>query len=122
MDTRVVLTFKKKLNIITGYFTLKSYKHLDINVINDAEWPSTPNVKQRRKLLRAARKKTNVLESKKVLCGVINLPTPSQRFNKKESGLDTAAETVATVSMQIAAKEAKYLSGHSDIPVNIDGT
>ncbi|GFW85491.1 hypothetical protein TNCV_145361 [Trichonephila clavipes] len=52
----------------------------------------------------------------------MNLPTPSQRFNKKESGLDTAVETVATVSMQIAAKEAKDVSGHSDIPVAIDGT
>ncbi|GFT52296.1 uncharacterized protein TNCV_1065221 [Trichonephila clavipes] len=27
----------KKLNIIPGYFTLKAYKHLDINRINDAE-------------------------------------------------------------------------------------
>ncbi|GFX47041.1 uncharacterized protein TNCV_316631 [Trichonephila clavipes] len=35
---------------------------------------------------------------------------------------DTAAETVATFSMQIAAKEAKDVSGHSDIPVAIDGT
>ncbi|GFU65740.1 uncharacterized protein TNCV_5058741 [Trichonephila clavipes] len=52
----------------------------------------------------------------------MNLPTPSQRFNKKESGLDTAVETVATVSMQIAAKEAKDVSGHPDIPVAIDGT
>ncbi|GFU29486.1 uncharacterized protein TNCV_1994271 [Trichonephila clavipes] len=52
----------------------------------------------------------------------MNLPTPSQRFNKKESGLDTAVETVATVSMQIAAKEAKDISGHSDIPVAIVGT
>ncbi|GFV28353.1 uncharacterized protein TNCV_4600061 [Trichonephila clavipes] len=62
--------------------------------------------------------------SARVLCGVINLPTPSQRFNKKESGLDTAVETVATVSLQIAAiyKEAKDVSGHSDIPVAIDGT
>ncbi|GFS92718.1 uncharacterized protein TNCV_1161421 [Trichonephila clavipes] len=51
----------------------------------------------------------------------MNLPTPSQRFNKKESGLDTAVETVATVSMQIAAKEAKDVSGHSDITVAIDG-
>ncbi|GFX56155.1 hypothetical protein TNCV_3062411 [Trichonephila clavipes] len=34
----------------------------------------------------------------------------------------TALETVATVSMQIAANEAKYVSGHSDIPVAIDGT
>ncbi|GFY28259.1 uncharacterized protein TNCV_4395931 [Trichonephila clavipes] len=52
----------------------------------------------------------------------MNLPTPSQRFNKKESGLDTAVETVATVSMQFSAKEAKDVSGHSDIPVAIDGT
>ncbi|GFU39177.1 uncharacterized protein TNCV_1902741 [Trichonephila clavipes] len=52
----------------------------------------------------------------------MNLPTPSQRFNKKESGLDSAVETVATVSMQIAAKEAKDFRGHSDIPVAIDGT
>ncbi|GFU71687.1 hypothetical protein TNCV_3036271 [Trichonephila clavipes] len=51
----------------------------------------------------------------------MNLPTPSQRFNKKESGLDTVVETVATVSMQIAAKKAKDVSGHSDIPVAIDG-
>ncbi|GFX87853.1 hypothetical protein TNCV_4373181 [Trichonephila clavipes] len=52
----------------------------------------------------------------------MNLPTPSQRFNKKKSGLDTAAvETVATVSMQIAAKQAKDVSGHSYIPVAIDG-
>ncbi|GFU61247.1 uncharacterized protein LOC100901629 [Trichonephila clavipes] len=43
---------------------------------------------------------------------VRNLSTPSQIFNKKESGLDTAVEIVATVSMQIAAKEAKDLSGH----------
>ncbi|GFV71053.1 uncharacterized protein TNCV_946461 [Trichonephila clavipes] len=50
----------------------------------------------------------------------MNLPTPSQRFNKNESGLDTVVETVATVSMQIAAKEAKGVSGHSDIPVAID--
>ncbi|GFS78634.1 uncharacterized protein TNCV_3148311 [Trichonephila clavipes] len=63
-----------------------------------------------------------VKPSAKVLCGVMNLPTPSQRFNKKELGLDTVVETVATVSMQIAAKEAKDLSGHSDIPVAIDGT
>ncbi|GFW95167.1 hypothetical protein TNCV_313711 [Trichonephila clavipes] len=58
----------------------------------------------------------------KVLCEVMNLPTPSQRFNEKESGLNTAVETVATVSMQIAAKEAKDVSGHSYIPVAIDGT
>ncbi|GFW73077.1 uncharacterized protein TNCV_831961 [Trichonephila clavipes] len=45
----------KKLNITPGYFTLKSYKHLDINRINDAERHSTPNVKQRRKILRATR-------------------------------------------------------------------
>ncbi|GFW11617.1 hypothetical protein TNCV_42521 [Trichonephila clavipes] len=51
----------------------------------------------------------------------MNLPTPSQRFNKNESGLDTAVETVAAVSMQIAAKEAKDVSGHSDITVAIDG-
>ncbi|GFV57966.1 hypothetical protein TNCV_2572621 [Trichonephila clavipes] len=37
----------------------------------------------------------------------MTLPTPTQRFNKKESGLDTAVETVATVSMRIEAKEAK---------------
>ncbi|GFY04650.1 uncharacterized protein TNCV_419061 [Trichonephila clavipes] len=47
----------KKLNITPGYFTLKSYKHLDINRINDAGRHSTPNVKQRRKILRATRKK-----------------------------------------------------------------
>ncbi|GFX98535.1 uncharacterized protein TNCV_1501131 [Trichonephila clavipes] len=47
----------KKLNITPGYFTLKSYKHLDINRINDAERHSTPNVKQRRKILRAKREK-----------------------------------------------------------------
>ncbi|GFX26313.1 uncharacterized protein TNCV_949111 [Trichonephila clavipes] len=52
----------------------------------------------------------------------MNLPTPSQRLNKKESGLDTAVETVATVSKQIEAKEAKDVSGHSDIPVDIDST
>ncbi|GFU25588.1 uncharacterized protein TNCV_3621611 [Trichonephila clavipes] len=52
----------------------------------------------------------------------MNSPTPSQRFNKKESGLDTAVETVTSVSMQIAAKEAKDVSGHSDITVAIDGT
>ncbi|GFW73549.1 hypothetical protein TNCV_4327061 [Trichonephila clavipes] len=34
----------KKLNITPGYFTLKAYKHLDINRINDAERHSTPNV------------------------------------------------------------------------------
>ncbi|GFS96123.1 uncharacterized protein TNCV_2709931 [Trichonephila clavipes] len=33
----------KKLNITPGYFTLKAYKHLDINRINDAERHSTPN-------------------------------------------------------------------------------
>ncbi|GFT94892.1 uncharacterized protein TNCV_1471981 [Trichonephila clavipes] len=60
--------------------------------------------------------------SAKILCGVMNLPTPSQRFNEKESGLDAAIETEATVSMQTAAKEAKDVSGHSDIPVAIDGT
>ncbi|GFW80656.1 uncharacterized protein TNCV_3235081 [Trichonephila clavipes] len=63
-----------------------------------------------------------VKSSAKVLCGVMNLPTPSQRFNEKESGLDTAVETVATVSMQIVAKETKYVSEHSDISVAIDGT
>ncbi|GFW67594.1 hypothetical protein TNCV_3392651 [Trichonephila clavipes] len=55
-------------------------------------------------------------------CGVMDLPTPSQRLNEKESGLDTAIKTVATVSMQIVAKKAKDVSGHSDIPVAIDGT
>ncbi|GFX76612.1 hypothetical protein TNCV_3163301 [Trichonephila clavipes] len=40
---------------------------------------------------------------------------------RRYAGLDTAVETVATVSMQIAAKEAKYVSGYSDIPVAIDG-
>ncbi|GFS69521.1 uncharacterized protein TNCV_3893911 [Trichonephila clavipes] len=54
----------KKLNITPVYYTLKSYKHLAINKINDAERHSTPNVKQRRKMLRATRKKINVLESK----------------------------------------------------------
>ncbi|GFT91974.1 40S ribosomal protein S7 [Trichonephila clavipes] len=34
----------KKLNITPGYFTLKAYKHLDINRINDAERHSTPNL------------------------------------------------------------------------------
>ncbi|GFX49667.1 uncharacterized protein TNCV_1637051 [Trichonephila clavipes] len=34
----------KKLNITPGYFTLKAYKHLDINRINDAERHSTPNI------------------------------------------------------------------------------
>ncbi|GFU56299.1 hypothetical protein TNCV_582331 [Trichonephila clavipes] len=52
----------------------------------------------------------------------MNLPTPSQRINKKESGLHTAVETVSTVSMQFVAKEAKDVSGYSDIPVAIDGT
>ncbi|GFX23934.1 hypothetical protein TNCV_2730391 [Trichonephila clavipes] len=33
-----------------------------------------------------------------------------------------AVEAVATVSMQTAVKEAKDVSGHSDIPVAIDGT
>ncbi|GFX83888.1 uncharacterized protein TNCV_4885061 [Trichonephila clavipes] len=47
----------KKLNITPRYFTLKAYKHLDINRINDAERHSTPNVKQRRKILRATREK-----------------------------------------------------------------
>ncbi|GFX83804.1 hypothetical protein TNCV_350681 [Trichonephila clavipes] len=60
--------------------------------------------------------------SAKVLCGVMNLPTPSQRFNEKESGLDAAIETVATVSMQTATKEAKDINDHSDIPVVTDGT
>ncbi|GFX33368.1 uncharacterized protein TNCV_812301 [Trichonephila clavipes] len=50
----------KKLNITPGYFTLKSYKHLNINRINDAERHSTPNVKQRRKILRATRKKKSM--------------------------------------------------------------
>ncbi|GFT23540.1 uncharacterized protein TNCV_3510451 [Trichonephila clavipes] len=63
-----------------------------------------------------------VKSSAKVLCGVLNLPTPSQIFNKKESGLDTVVETVATMSMQIAFKEAKNIREHSDIPVVIDGT
>ncbi|GFW73233.1 uncharacterized protein TNCV_2798971 [Trichonephila clavipes] len=35
--------------------------------------------------------------------------------------LETALETVAAVSIQIAAKEAKDVSGHFDIPVAIDG-
>ncbi|GFW22238.1 hypothetical protein TNCV_1429921 [Trichonephila clavipes] len=61
-------------------------------------------------------------KSAKILCGVMNLPTPSQRFNENESGLDAVIETVATVSMQTAAKEAKDVNGHSDIPVAIDGT
>ncbi|GFV38842.1 uncharacterized protein TNCV_1004841 [Trichonephila clavipes] len=52
----------------------------------------------------------------------MNLPTPSQRFNKQESGLDTATGTVATASMQIASKEANDVSGYSDIPVAIHGT
>ncbi|GFY19076.1 uncharacterized protein TNCV_3877641 [Trichonephila clavipes] len=47
----------KKLNITAGYFTLKAYKHFDINRIDDAERHSTPNVKQRRKILRATREK-----------------------------------------------------------------
>ncbi|GFT32313.1 uncharacterized protein TNCV_4483521 [Trichonephila clavipes] len=34
--------------------------------------------------------------SAKVLIGVMNLPTLSQRFNENESGLETAIETVAT--------------------------
>ncbi|GFW30067.1 HTH_Tnp_Tc3_2 domain-containing protein [Trichonephila clavipes] len=38
---------------------------------------------------------------------VMTLPTPSQRFNKTESRLGTVVETVATVSMQIAAKKPK---------------
>ncbi|GFX71869.1 uncharacterized protein TNCV_1442931 [Trichonephila clavipes] len=50
----------KKLNITPGYFTLKAYKHLDINRINDAERYSTPNVKQRRKILRATREKKSM--------------------------------------------------------------
>ncbi|GFX73775.1 uncharacterized protein TNCV_4290911 [Trichonephila clavipes] len=55
----------KKLNITPGYFTLKSYKHLDINRINDAERHSTPNVKQRKKNFKSYKeKKINVLESK----------------------------------------------------------
>ncbi|GFW27307.1 uncharacterized protein TNCV_2832071 [Trichonephila clavipes] len=62
------------------------------------------------------------MSSAKVLCLIMNLSTPSQRFNKNESGLDTAVQTVGTVSMKIAAKEAKDVSGHSDIPVAIDGT
>ncbi|GFW91115.1 uncharacterized protein TNCV_1759891 [Trichonephila clavipes] len=52
----------------------------------------------------------------------MNLSTPSQRFNKNESGLDTTVESVTTVNMQIAAKETKYVSEHSDITVAIDGT
>ncbi|GFU64582.1 CCHC-type domain-containing protein [Trichonephila clavipes] len=54
---KVCVEIFKKLNIFPGYFTLKAYKHLDINRINDAERHSTPNVKQRRKILRATRKK-----------------------------------------------------------------
>ncbi|GFU20065.1 uncharacterized protein LOC100901629 [Trichonephila clavipes] len=49
--------------------------------------------------------------------GIMNLPNPSQRFNEKESGLDSPIEIVATVSMQIAAKEAKDVNRHSDIAV-----
>ncbi|GFW65275.1 hypothetical protein TNCV_395411 [Trichonephila clavipes] len=60
--------------------------------------------------------------SAKILWGVKKLPTPSQIFNERELGLDAAIETVATVSLQTAAKEAKYLNGHSDIPVAIDVT
>ncbi|GFS39056.1 hypothetical protein TNIN_81961 [Trichonephila inaurata madagascariensis] len=53
----------------------------------------------------------------------MNLPTPAQRFNEKESLKNsTAVETGATVSMQIVSKEAKDVSGHSDIPVAVDGT
>ncbi|GFV85622.1 uncharacterized protein TNCV_3436251 [Trichonephila clavipes] len=52
----------------------------------------------------------------------MNLPTPSQRFYKNESGIDTAVETLATASMQFVATEAEYVSGHFDIPVAIDGT
>ncbi|GFV75615.1 hypothetical protein TNCV_2240641 [Trichonephila clavipes] len=52
----------------------------------------------------------------------MNLPTPSQRFNEKESGLDTAIKTVAILSMQIAANEPKDISGNSDILFAIDGT
>ncbi|GFX54848.1 uncharacterized protein TNCV_3317651 [Trichonephila clavipes] len=36
----------KKLNITPGYFTLKSYKHLDINRINDAEREKRRRVKK----------------------------------------------------------------------------
>ncbi|GFW15844.1 uncharacterized protein TNCV_4431181 [Trichonephila clavipes] len=51
----------KKLNITPGYFfTLKAYKHLDINRINDAERHSRKCKKQRRKLLRATRKKKSM--------------------------------------------------------------
>ncbi|GFW93595.1 uncharacterized protein TNCV_47981 [Trichonephila clavipes] len=60
--------------------------------------------------------------SAKILWGVMTLPIPSQRFNENESELDAVIETVTTVSMQTAAKEAKYANGHSDIPVALDGT
>ncbi|GFV36464.1 hypothetical protein TNCV_2235111 [Trichonephila clavipes] len=40
----------------------------------------------------------------------MNLPAPTQIFNKKESGLDTAVETVALASMQIAAKKKPKMS------------
>ncbi|GFX46468.1 uncharacterized protein TNCV_4549071 [Trichonephila clavipes] len=74
----------KKLNITPGYFTLKSYKHLDINRINDAERHSTPNVKERRKILRATRKKINVLESKEELAGIGRVLRKSQVSMKQK--------------------------------------
>lgn len=59
------LNVLRKFNIIPGYFTTKSYKHLDEIRICDAERHSTPKMKQHRKILRALRKKKiNVLESK----------------------------------------------------------
>ncbi|GFY52588.1 hypothetical protein TNIN_190341 [Trichonephila inaurata madagascariensis] len=47
----------------------------------------------------------------------MNLPTPSQRFNKKESGLDSCRDYGYGEYVQITAKEAKDVNGHSDIPV-----
>lgn len=49
-----------KLNIMNpGYFTLKSFKHLDDVRICDSKRHSLSDSKKRRKILRAVRKKKN---------------------------------------------------------------
>ncbi|GFW83473.1 hypothetical protein TNCV_2512581 [Trichonephila clavipes] len=52
---------------------------------------------------------------------VINYLTPPERFNKKEPRLDLTIATVDTVNMQFGAKQARNVTGHSDIQVAIDG-
>ncbi|GFU84834.1 hypothetical protein TNCV_2127751 [Trichonephila clavipes] len=53
----------------------------------------------------------------------VTILAANARSNDKKKKLHpSAVETVATVSMQIAAKEANNVSEHSDITFAIDGT